>query len=344
VRLGVHRPTVRAGSRLELATLGLAERGHALAAAGRAAPGSALASLEPARAGEQIDAMLGGARPLGPAWWGARLHARALVLSLEAAPHGRWSLPERWAWGVSGAYGVIDEHESSLFLARVPEAERERLALWPAEAPRAEAVVAADTNVLELACERALARRAAGPGRSALFVDRDGTLIEERHHLSEPDAVSLLPGVPAALRAVRAQGHPVVVISNQAGVARGLFPESRVHEVMARLRRLLRAEGVELDAVRFCPHAPDAGCDCRKPRGRLLRDAAEDLRLSLRDSIMVGDRWIDVDAGRDAGATGVLVRTGYGAEEERASAEREQADPVFDDLPAAAAWFQERQG
>ena len=92
MRLGVHRPTVRAGSRLELATLGLAERGHALAAAGRAAPGSALASLEPARAGEQIDAMLGGARPLGPAWWGARLHARALVLSLEAGPHGRLTI------------------------------------------------------------------------------------------------------------------------------------------------------------------------------------------------------------------------------------------------------------
>lgn len=179
--------------------------------------------------------------------------------------------------------------------------------------------------------------------RPAVFLDRDGTLIEEKHHLAEPHEVSLIPGVAESLRAVRAQGHPVVVISNQAGVGRGLFPESRVHAVMARLRQLLRAEGVELDAVRFCPHAPDAGCDCRKPGGRLLRDAAHDLRISLRDSVMVGDRWIDVDAGRAAGATGVLVRTGYGREEEREGAAVGRTDPVLDDLPAAARWFLDRQ-
>jgi len=175
-------------------------------------------------------------------------------------------------------------------------------------------------------------------------VDRDGTLIREREYLSDPHDVELLPGVAAALREVRSAGHPVAVITNQAGVGRGYFSEARLYEVMARMRELFRAEGVELDTVRVCPHAPDAGCDCRKPGGRLLREAADDLRLSLRDSAMVGDRWSDVDAGRGVGAAGVLVRTGYGAGEERLGADRPPADAVLDDVAAAARWFLDRVG
>jgi histidinol-phosphate phosphatase family protein len=251
---------------------------------------------------------------------------------------------------------VIDEHEVDAFLARSPAEERERLALWPAAgtpAPdpashagrRDDASTHADTQFLERCCERALARRSAGPGRAALFVDRDGTLIAERHHLADPAGVQLLPGVAEALRSARALGHPVVVVSNQAGVGRGQFPESVVHAVMARLRRLLRAEGVELDAIRHCPHAPEAGCDCRKPGARLLREAAEDLRLSLRDSVMVGDKWIDVEAGQAAGGAGVLVRTGHGIAElslERGPGGR-PPELVCEDLPAAVRWFLARQ-
>ena len=125
-------------------------------------------------------------------------------------------------------------------------------------------------------------------------------------------------------------------------MGRGYFSEARLWEVMARMRDLLRAEGVELDTVRVCPHAPDAGCDCRKPQGRLLREAADDLRLSLRDSAMVGDRWTDVDTGHGVGAAGVLVRTGYGAGEERKGPDRAPADAIFDDVAAAARWFLDR--
>ena len=103
---------------------------------------------------------------------------------------------------------------------------------------------------------------------------------------------------------------------------------------------LLRAEGVELDAVRFCPHAPDAGCACRKPGTLLLQEAAEDLRLSLASSVMVGDKRIDVEAGQAAGGMGVLVRTGYGREEE--ARDGRAPDRVFDDLQAAAGWILER--
>jgi len=343
MRLGVRAAGVPPGSRMERATLGLVARGHAVGRAGGAPAGSALAVLEAIGRGDEVDVVLAGGRALPAALSAARLHARAVVLSLEAASHAGWGAFDRWAWDQSGAYALIDEGAMDHFLSRTSVEERERLALWPAEiSTEAAPALLAETNVLERACERALARRAAGPGRAALFVDRDGTLIAEKDHISEPNDVELLPGVAVALREVRTAGHPVVVISNQAGVGRGLFPESRVHDVMARLRRMLRAEGVELDAIRYCPHAPDAGCDCRKPGGLLLREAADDLRLSLRDSVMVGDKWIDVDAGRGVGAAGVLVRTGYGAGEERSAAQRAQPDPVFDDLPAAARWFLDR--
>lgn len=311
--------------RLALAARGLAERGHVVA---------------DARTRIAADVVLAAA-PFAAAWAASQCHARATVLMLEAASHARWNLLERWLWSLSGGFAIVTESEVSAFLARTPESEQHRFALWPAHRAEGDTVTHPDTSLLERLAERALAARASGPGRSALFVDRDGTLIVERHHLSDPDGVTLLPGVGAALRAVRAAGHPVIVISNQAGVGRGLYPEAQVHATMARLRVLLRAEGVELDAIRYCPHAPEEACDCRKPETRLLREAAEDLRISLVASAMVGDKWIDVDAGHAVRGAGVLVRTGHGAEEaarERPSGAR-TADLVCDDLPAAAHWF-----
>ena len=348
MRLGIHLPSIPPRSRLEHAITGLADRGHLILRSGRPPAGSRLAELgEPGGDGlvrRECDVVVGGARARGPLALVALSQARAVVLGLEAAEHLRWGAVERWGFATTGGFGVVAEEESAAFLAQVKEGERERVALWPSVRTGGPASTHPDTALLERTCERALARRIAGPGRAALFVDRDGTLIEERHHVAEPDQVSLLGGVAAALRDARAQGHPVVVISNQAGVGRGLFPETRVHEVMARLRALLRAEGVELDSIRHCPHAPEAGCDCRKPGTRLLREAALDLRVSLTDSVMVGDKWIDVDAGHAAGSASVLVLTGHGGEEARAErpAEARGADQTCADLPAAVRWFLSR--
>lgn len=332
MRLLVH-DSAAAHPRLARALAGLAARGH---------------DVQPAtRAGHaEADVVVGSARPLGPAWLAGTSRARVLMLALDADVRRRWSVFERWLWAASGGYGLVAPQQAGAFLADrgVATHEHERLALWPEAPADAEPVLHADTGMLERACERALARRSAGPGRAGFFVDRDGTLIAERHHLSDPEGVELLPGVAAALRALRAAGHPVIVISNQAGVGRGLFPESRVHEVMARLRQQLRAHGVELDAVRHCPHAPDAGCDCRKPGTRLLVEAAADLQVSLLQSVMVGDKWIDVEAGHAAGAAGVLVRTGHGAVEAAMErpAEARAADRVCADVVAAAEWFREQ--
>jgi histidinol-phosphate phosphatase family protein len=345
MRLALHAPGIAPGSRLELAVAGLAARGHTLRLSGRAPAGSRLPELVAAgardAAEDPVDVVVGGPRPFGAFLLASLANAQAVVLALEAAAHARWGLLERWGWSRARAAGVIAESDAAAFIASLPEEERERVALWSGAPPGREASTHPDTSVLERACERSLARAVAGPGRAALFVDRDGTLIEERDHLSDPEGVVLLPGVARSLREARAQGHPVIVISNQAGVGRELFPETRVHEVMARLRSLLRREGVELDAVRFCPHAPETGCDCRKPGPRLLLEAAEDLRVALPDSVMVGDKWLDVEAGRAAGARGVLVRTGHGATE-AAAADPARADAVLPDLPDAVGWFLER--
>lgn len=322
---------------MRIATAGALSERVALALEGLAARGHA---VSPAASRTTADVIVG-MRPAESAWAASQCHARAVALALDAASHARWNLLERWAWAVSGGFGLVTEDDVPAFLARIPEREQGRLALWPATRPVGPAVTHPDTTQLERLLERAYACRAAGPGRSALFVDRDGTLIVERHHLSDPDGVTLLPGVGAALRAVRAAGHPVVVISNQAGVGRGLYDEAAVHATMGRLRALLRVEGVELDAVRFCPHAPEAGCDCRKPNTRLLREVAEDLRISLVASAMVGDKWIDVEAGHAVRGAGILVRTGHGDEERSLArpAGARAADLLCEDLPTAVRWF-----
>jgi histidinol-phosphate phosphatase family protein len=224
----------------------------------------------------------------------------------------------------------------------------ERLGLWSDEAPPLEPdVTHGDVEILERACERALARHRSRALRAALFLDRDGTLVREIGYLADPDDLELLPGVPAALRAARNAGLPLVLISNQSGVGRGLFPLARVYEAMARLRQLLRAEGIELDAIYFCPHRPDGGCSCRKPGTALLERAAEDLLIALRRSAMAGDKLLDALTAHRAGALGILVRTGYGRDEEqRIAAAREAGeappDQVTDDLGQAVRWFLER--
>ena len=200
-----------------------------------------------------------------------------------------------------------------------------------------------DVEILERACERVIARHRSHALRPAWFLDRDGTLVPDVGYTSDPDDVELFPGVAQALRTIAAAGYVLVVISNQAGVGRGLFDLTRAHEVMGRMRELLRREGVELDAIYLCPHRPDEGCACRKPGTALLERAADDLRLSLRDSVMVGDKWIDVAAGHRVGAMGVLVRTGYGREEESRFGEGERKpDAVCDDLKQVAAWMLSR--
>lgn len=174
-----------------------------------------------------------------------------------------------------------------------------------------------------------------------MFVDRDGTLIVEKNYLANPDDVQLIPGSGAALVELRAAGFAVVVVSNQAGVARGYFGEDAVHAVHARIDALLAAEGASIDRYYFCPHHPDFGgpCRCRKPNTGMLEDAARDLDLDLPRSYMVGDRLNDVEAGGRLGVPGLLVRTGYGATEGEPQAPEARPVARVEDFPAAAEWI-----
>ncbi len=170
--------------------------------------------------------------------------------------------------------------------------------------------------------------------RRLVALDRDGTLIEERPYLSDPRLVTLLPGTAEGLRALQRQGFALALVSNQSGVGRGFFGLEAVQRVNERLNELLAQAGVSLDGVYVCPHAPWAGCDCRKPGTGLLARAAGDLGISLGGAFVVGDKPCDITMGRRAGATTLLVRTGWGRDSEG----RAEVQPhyIVDDLSAAA--------
>ena len=146
-----------------------------------------------------------------------------------------------------------------------------------------------------------------------IFLDRDGTIIEDRHYLADPDGVALLPGAASGLRRLQAAGMALVVVSNQSGMARGLISAAALAAVEERFRSLLGSEGVTLTGSYHCPHRPEDECDCRKPLSGLARRAAAELGLDLRRCMVVGDKPADLGLARLVGATAVLVRTGEGA-------------------------------
>ncbi len=183
--------------------------------------------------------------------------------------------------------------------------------------------------------------------RPAVFIDRDGTLTEEVGYVNHPSRLRLLPQSGAAVRRLNQAGIAVVVVTNQAGIARGYFSPEVLAAVNATLVSQLKDEGAHLDGVYVCPHHPTEGeapyrlvCDCRKPKPGLLLRAASDLGLDLGRSTLVGDKGSDLVAARAVGTRAVLVLTGYGLGEweYRRSALPVQPDHVADDLLGAADW------
>jgi len=172
--------------------------------------------------------------------------------------------------------------------------------------------------------------------RKAAFIDRDGVLNEERAFVHRIEDFAFVPGAIEALQALQAAGYLLVVVSNQSGIARGLYSEADYLALTAHMRERLQAAGVRLDAVQYCPHLADApveryrvDCDCRKPKPGMLRSAIAALDIDPQASLLVGDRLSDLEAGR-AAAVGrcFLVRTGYPLPDEAVA----RADGVYDDL------------
>jgi D-glycero-D-manno-heptose 1,7-bisphosphate phosphatase len=183
--------------------------------------------------------------------------------------------------------------------------------------------------------------------RPAVFIDRDGTLTEEVGYVNHPSRLRLLPRSAEAIRRLNAAGVAAVVVTNQAGIARGYFSEDVLHAVHERLDAELRRAGAKLDGLYACTHHPTEGappfraaCECRKPKTGLLRQAATELGLDLARSTMVGDKASDLVPGRAVGAAAVLVLTGYGLGEwEYGRARFEvQPDHVAGDLLDAVDW------
>jgi D-glycero-D-manno-heptose 1,7-bisphosphate phosphatase len=184
--------------------------------------------------------------------------------------------------------------------------------------------------------------------RAAVFLDRDGTLIEEVGYLDSLERLRLFPFSVDAVRLLNRAGFAVVVVTNQSGVARGYFDEPVVESTHRHLADVLARGGARVDGFYYCPHHPDGrvaayrmACDCRKPRPGLLLRAARELNVALPRSFVVGDRAHDIATGVNAGVRGVLVRTGYGRAHEAEAAS--SAAAVTDNLAQAVAWILRHQ-
>jgi D-glycero-D-manno-heptose 1,7-bisphosphate phosphatase len=182
--------------------------------------------------------------------------------------------------------------------------------------------------------------------KPAVFLDRDGTLVEDIGYLRRVEEVAVYPWTVDAVRALNRAGLPVVVITNQSGVARGFITEAIIGQVHAHLSSVLEAGGARIDAYYYCPHHPDGTiepyarrCDCRKPGRGLIDRAAGELGLDPARSFVVGDKWLDVGLARAVGARGLLVRTGYGATEEMDPQPGLVADAIVNNLVEAASWI-----
>lgn len=185
-------------------------------------------------------------------------------------------------------------------------------------------------------------RDSGGLARAA-FIDRDGVINAELDYVHRIEDFHILPGVAEGLRLLRGHGFEPAVVTNQAGIGRGLYTEADYDVLTAHMKARLAADGAALAAVYHCPHHPTAGigpyridCDCRKPRPGMLLQAARDLNLDLSQSVLVGDKQSDLEAGRAAGvASCVLVESGHAP----SAKARAMADHVCADLLAAARWI-----
>jgi D-glycero-D-manno-heptose 1,7-bisphosphate phosphatase len=179
--------------------------------------------------------------------------------------------------------------------------------------------------------------------RPAVFLDRDGTIIEERNYLDRLDQLTLFPWTADALRLLKRAGFATVVITNQSAVARGMITEEFLYSVHAEIDRRLERGGASIDRYYYCPHFADSKieryrqeCRCRKPAPGMIEQACRELDLDPEKSVMVGDRWLDVACGRAAGTRAVLVRSGP----DRSDApEGVRADAILTNLMEAAGWI-----
>ena len=184
----------------------------------------------------------------------------------------------------------------------------------------------------------------------AVFLDRDGTIIREVNYLSRLEDIELLPAAAVAIAKLNRQLIPVILVTNQSGVARGKFTEAFVKESHDYLQKLLQKQNARIDDFFYCPHHPEVGispyktvCNCRKPAPGMLQTAAEKHHLDLKQAFVIGDKLVDVELGLKAGSQGILVETGYGRQEkEQLKICRIKPTRICTDLNQAVDWVLEQ--
>jgi D,D-heptose 1,7-bisphosphate phosphatase len=174
----------------------------------------------------------------------------------------------------------------------------------------------------------------------AVFFDRDGVINKEIGYLDSPDKVEIIPGVSEAISLLNKNKFKVVVITNQSGIARGYFTESTLNEINDFIKSELEKDHGKIDAVYYCPHHPDEGCDCRKPKIGMIEKAKEDLDIDLENSYLIGDKVTDVQTGVNAKLKSILLLTGYGREEkEKLKDSGIEVDYIAEDPLSAIEWI-----
>jgi len=175
--------------------------------------------------------------------------------------------------------------------------------------------------------------------KKAIFLDRDGTLNVDVGYLHRLEDLELFPWTGDALRLLKRAGYTLVVVTNQSGIAHGLIAPGFVETCHAEMRRRLRPAGADLDALYFCAHHPrgsvaglDVDCRCRKPLPGMVEDAVRDLGVDPAQSWVVGDKWLDINLGYAVGARSILVRTGWGADQEQRRPDGQRVDAICDNL------------
>jgi D-glycero-D-manno-heptose 1,7-bisphosphate phosphatase len=175
--------------------------------------------------------------------------------------------------------------------------------------------------------------------KKAIFLDRDGTVNVDVGYLHQLKDLELFPFAVDALRLLKRAGYELIIVTNQSGLAQGLIGPGFVEVCHDEMRRRLQAGGADLDALYYCPHHPrgsvsglDVDCRCRKPSPGMIEDAVRDRGIDPKASWVIGDKWLDVNLGRNVGARSILVRTGWGAEQEEKRPAGQQVDAVCDNL------------
>ncbi len=171
----------------------------------------------------------------------------------------------------------------------------------------------------------------------AVLLDRDGTIMRDVHYCRRVEDVELLPKAGEGLRLLSDSGFTLAIVTNQSGLARGYFTEATLNRIHQAMREKLMTFGVRIDAIYYCPHHPDAGCECRKPKPKLAYQAINDLNINVSQSFIIGDRLMDIELARAIGCKGIMINGEYTETELKAA--KIVPDYIATDMEAAARWI-----